>query len=110
MPTFIQFERETDPVGDTIERLNIVQNATLNELAKSLEHVIGEVKANPHHTRAEFYDRIGSQGGHVLAFMAAARALLTTYAPELVSETIRTAGDGLTVDPQTGVVTVSEPA
>jgi len=87
---------QPDHVGDTCALIDRELSAACDAIAGALTRSLSAVNHNDNHTPDEFWSRLDKKGVSIAQALAAFKAILTTYAPELITPAIATAGQGLT--------------
>lgn len=95
----------TDHVAHTATLIDQQFRQVLTSIASALEQSVKAVAKNDNHSAQAFWDRIGTGGAALLTELATWRGILQAKAPDLVNDTIASAGSTLTVNPD-GSITV----
>jgi hypothetical protein len=95
-----------DHVADTIALINQYQRASCESMAGGIVESVKAVRYSPNHSAADFWQRVGTNGGEILDALTATITHLQAYAPDLINDTIAGAGDGL-IRHSDGTVTIT---
>ncbi len=107
MPTqLIPLTVAPDHVADTVVLINRYQRSACESMAVGIVESVNAVRHHPNHSAADFWQRVGTNGGAILDALSASITHLQAYAPDLINDTIAGAGDGL-IRHADGTVTIS---
>ena len=97
-----------DYVAESCATIDAIYAGLLNRLVSDIQTAMDTVTHNERHTRAEFWARVGPRGAVVMAKLKAWITFLAANDPARLTPSMLAAGEGLHVDPATGIVTVTD--